>query len=229
MHQTSPVVGQTHLPASVTFRVRTRWSDYGRSSGSDHPRRRPIPPLRTFDGDVPGTGGLRWGAAPDRDLPRLGDGNHQAVMIARPPLRNFIQGSLAPRNAHAVRFPGTKRAARLIPRHAHDQPTAPQQRPDHVHFDIQRLSVVGQAAVLDEVPLVEDLEFELRVVDRETKPVCGLPEVAVDESRDGGISIVLPIEITYDTLSTFLNDRVGGKSFSSDGFSVTFESLEVGP
>ena len=73
------------------------------------------------------------------------------------------------------------------------------------------------------------LEFELRVVDRETKPVCGFPEVAVDESRDGGISIVLPIEITYDTLSTFLDDKVGGKSFSSDGFSVTFESLEVGP
>ena len=73
------------------------------------------------------------------------------------------------------------------------------------------------------------LEFELRVVDHETQPVCGFPEVASDDSSDSGINIVLPVEITYDTLNTFLDKQVGGRSFANDDYSVTFESLEVRP
>ena len=73
------------------------------------------------------------------------------------------------------------------------------------------------------------VEFELRVVDRETTPVCEFPDVASDDSRDGGINIVLPVEISYDTLSTFLDEQVGGRSFSNEDFSVTFESLAVRP
>ena len=100
-----------------------------------------------------------------------------------------------------------------------------------VWLEVKPTAVSAAAPSIDDERMNTELalEFELRVVDRETSPVCGFPEVAVDESRDNGINIVLPIEITYDTLSTFLDDKVGGKSFSNDDFSVTFESLEVGP
>ena len=76
------------------------------------------------------------------------------------------------------------------------------------------------------------LEFELRVVDRETSPECGFPDVAGangHDAGDSGIDIVLPVEIGYDTVTTFLDEQLGGRSFSSEDYSVTFDTLELRP
>ena len=73
------------------------------------------------------------------------------------------------------------------------------------------------------------LRFEVRVVDRQTLPECEFPAMSQEESQDTGIEIFLPVQITYETLSEYISQVVMGKTYTREGYSVSFESVMVGP
>ena len=74
------------------------------------------------------------------------------------------------------------------------------------------------------------LDFEVQVVDHETTPTCGVPDLSLKDRRNDGVTIILPIEITYDTLNSFLGQFADEKEFSNnDNYSIRFNAVRISP
>ncbi len=81
----------------------------------------------------------------------------------------------------------------------------------------------------EEIRFVFGVDLETRILPEPTSPRCPFPEMLlIEEAGPGGFEVLIPAEISYETLERRLAEQIAGKSLGKN-VSIVIKEVEIHP